>query len=156
VAALAKYDAMWRAITEAHAIDEVKAVRDKAIALELYMRQIGNTDAEDRCYQIRMQAQRKAGELSKQIEKAPSGRAASFAPPGTESKTKVLNGAGISTQQASEWERLSEVARNGRPRSRGFVTEKRRQRKLARSVLLRSTSPPTNFVPENSVSGATV
>lgn len=53
-AELVKYDAMCRAIAEAHAIDEVKDIRDKAVALEADARQIGNTEAEDRCYQIRM------------------------------------------------------------------------------------------------------
>jgi hypothetical protein len=107
---LVKYDTMCRAIGEAHAVDEVKDIRDKAIALEAYMRQIGNTEAEDRCYQIRMRAQRKAGELSKHITKA-AGRPRENSPPSAEnsSKAKVLEKAGISTQQASEWERLADV-----------------------------------------------
>jgi hypothetical protein len=60
-----------------------------------------------------MRAARKVGELSKKIEKASGGdrksgnqipHNADFDPKG-----KVLERAGISTQQASEWERLSEV-----------------------------------------------
>jgi hypothetical protein len=60
----------------------------------------------NRCYQIRMRAQRKVGELTKQIEKATGNQYAS--PRGPE-KQKALAAAGVSTQQASEWERLSEV-----------------------------------------------
>jgi hypothetical protein len=69
------------------------------------MRQIGNTEAEDRCYQIRMRAQRKADELSKQIEK---GTPRSLSPAGG-LKEDTLRAAGIPKQRASEWERLSEV-----------------------------------------------
>jgi hypothetical protein len=107
---LVKYDAMCRAIAEAHGIDEVKNIRDKAKALQAYARQIGNTEAEDQCYRIRMRAQRKAGELSKQIETA-SGVRTDLAAGGGEVVTKqaTLDDAGISRQQASEWERLSEV-----------------------------------------------
>lgn len=44
--ALVRYDAMCRAIDAAHKVDEVKDIRDKAIALEHYARQAQNTDAQ--------------------------------------------------------------------------------------------------------------
>jgi hypothetical protein len=59
---------------------------------------------------IRMRAARKAGELSKKIEKA-QGNRYSRTPDNTELKTVTLERAGISTQQASEWERLASVPR---------------------------------------------
>ena len=53
-----------------------------------------------------MRAARKAGALSKKIEKASANQYASADKP---LKQNVLKDAGISHQQASDWERLSEV-----------------------------------------------
>jgi hypothetical protein len=59
--ALLHYDAMCREIAEAHRMDEVKDISDKALALEIYARQALNTEAEDRCREIRQRAERKWG-----------------------------------------------------------------------------------------------
>jgi hypothetical protein len=59
-----------------------------------------------------MRAARKVGALSKKIEKAPADRKSEkikSAHSGVDPKHKVLERAGISTQQASDWERLSDV-----------------------------------------------
>ena len=71
---LVHYDAMCRAIEAAHAVDEVKDIRDKALALETYARQAKNIDAEWRACEIRLRAERRAGQLLKEIEKAKGGR----------------------------------------------------------------------------------
>ncbi len=73
-AELARYDAMCRAIDEAYQIDEVKDIRDKALALEVYARQAKNIEAERRACEIRLRAERKAGELRRQEEKSHDGK----------------------------------------------------------------------------------
>jgi hypothetical protein len=73
VTELVRYDSMCRAIAEAHKVDEVKDIRDKPIALEHYMRQAGNTEAEERCYEIRRRAERRAAQLYDASEKARRG-----------------------------------------------------------------------------------
>jgi hypothetical protein len=51
-------------------VDEVKDIHDRAAALECYFRQARNIEAERQCYEIRLRAERKAGELLSQMEKA--------------------------------------------------------------------------------------
>src|SRR5260364_314105 len=61
--ALVRYEAMCKAIAECHRVDEVKELRDKASALEVYAQQARNTEAEDKAREIRNRAQRRMGEL---------------------------------------------------------------------------------------------
>ena len=49
---LVRYDAMCSAIAAAYEVDEVKDIRDKAIALEVYARQARNTEAERQACEI--------------------------------------------------------------------------------------------------------
>lgn len=67
---LVRYDAMCYAIAECHRIDEVKDMRDKAVALELYAKQIKNTDAERKACEVRLRAEIRTGELLKELARA--------------------------------------------------------------------------------------
>ena len=67
---------MCRAIDAAHAVDEVKDIRDRAVALEHYARQAQNTDAERRAAEIRLRAERKARQLLATREMAKGAREA--------------------------------------------------------------------------------
>lgn len=108
---LVRYDAMLLAIAEAHAVDEVKDIRDKAMALERYAAQAMNTDAERKACEIRLRAERRAGEMLRDMEKAKGGRpennpsndATGFA------KEKTLDEIGISRDQSSRWQKLAAV-----------------------------------------------
>jgi hypothetical protein len=70
-----------------------------------------NVEAETRAREIRERAARKAGTLSKKIGHVITGRPKVSAQSGDfpDPKYRVLKDAGISTQQASEWERLADV-----------------------------------------------
>jgi hypothetical protein len=99
----------------AHGSHEVKAIHDQAAMLQAAARVANNVEAETRAYEIRMRAARRAGELSKKIEKAITvgpGRGHKNEAAYTDNvlpKGQVLEKAGISRQQASEWERLAAV-----------------------------------------------
>lgn len=67
---LVRYDAMCTAIAECHQVDEVKDIRDKAMALEMYSRQARNTQAERRASEVRLRAERRSGELLKELARA--------------------------------------------------------------------------------------
>jgi hypothetical protein len=107
--ALARYDAMCRAIDAAYRVDEVKDIRNRAVALENYARQAKNVEAERQACEIRLRAERKAGALSREIERSNPGSrkkdlAATVVP-----KSEVLRDAGISPRQSKQWEKLAAV-----------------------------------------------
>lgn len=75
---LALYERMCSAIAECVAVDEAKDIRDKALALEAYYRQARNLDAEREAANVRLRAERRVGELLKELARAetpnPQGR----------------------------------------------------------------------------------
>jgi hypothetical protein len=89
---LVNYDAMCLAIDRAYEVDEVKDIRDKAVAIQMYARQAHNVEAERRACEIRLRAERKAGQLLQQMEKAKGARE-----PGTHRGTTPSHGATAST-----------------------------------------------------------
>jgi len=105
-----RYDAMCRAIDAAYQVDEVKDIRDKAIAFEVYARQSKNIEAERRACEIRLRAERKAGELDKQREKARASGSNQHQERfhgGTSPPT--LAELGISKRQIHDWRKLDDV-----------------------------------------------
>jgi hypothetical protein len=111
---LARYDEMCRAIAQAYEVDEVKDIRDKAQAIEIYSRQAKNVEAERQACEIRLRAERRCGQLLKEREKAKGGDhggkpridGSRLAP---SNPVQTLADIGISKQQSSRWQRLADV-----------------------------------------------
>jgi hypothetical protein len=137
-ASLARYDAMCRAIEAAYKVDEVKEIRDQAIAFETYARQAHNVEAERQACEIRLRAERKAGKLSAELEKRPGQRTdkrpVGAAPTG--SKKDELRKAGVSQDQAKQWEKLAAVP----------------DREFEEALADRTTKPTTNGIIRASMS----
>lgn len=112
---LVKYEAARHALAEAKSVDEVKSIRDKAMAMSLYAKQAKDKDLELWAFEIRLRAERRAGEMLAEMEleekKGQHGLKAagklSRLPEGN--LPPKLSDLGVTKKQSSTWQRLSKV-----------------------------------------------
>jgi len=103
---LIRYDAMCTAIAEAHRVDEVKDIRDKALAMEMYARQALNMDAEHQAKDIRLRAEKKAGDMLKERDRPIRNQHSATSHDVT---LQTLDDMGISRNQSARWQALADV-----------------------------------------------
>lgn len=108
--ALVRYDAMCRAIEACHSVDEVKQIRDKALALATYAHQAQNTEAERKATEIRLRAERKAGEILIEMkERGERQKPGEYQKSSDTILAPTLSELGISPDQSSKWQQLAVV-----------------------------------------------
>lgn len=111
---LVKFEAVKRALAEARSIDEVKEVRDKAEALRLYVKQQGDgLEMQNDIAEIKLRAERRAGELLKQMGLAKGGNPKLqpiLEPTGSIMLPVPLKDLGINKFQSSRWQLEAEVS----------------------------------------------
>lgn len=113
---LARYDAARTALQIASSVDEVKDIRDKAEAMAAYARQAQDTDLIKWATEIKVRAERKAGQMLTEMPKA-TGTKAQLAgrssgghivvPP--ENVAKTLSEIGVTKNESSRWQKLAAV-----------------------------------------------
>lgn len=157
---VALYDRMCAAIAECGRVDEAKDIRDKTMALELYHRQARNLDAEREAANIRLRAERRVGELLKElaratprevaqaggIAKAATSNDATKQPPAPSPYAVALTDNGISRQQAARYQAVAALPEDvfeealGSPE--GVSTAALLRHNEARDAVLRPVAAP--------------
>jgi phage N-6-adenine-methyltransferase len=111
---LTRYEAARAALAEAHRVDEVKEVRNIAVALELYAKQANDTELLKQCTEIRLRAERRWGELYGAMPKAkgaegnPGGQGAPIVrSPVETAQSPTLAELGVTKTQSAKWQKLA-------------------------------------------------
>jgi hypothetical protein len=159
--ALIRYDAARKAIAAAHRVDEAKKIRDKAEAVRTYAKLAGDLDMQNMAAEIRIRAERRAGQLLLEMEKNPGRRGAGRPrKDGTKRRSGVptaypptLDQIGISKDQSSKWQRLALLVDEG-TFERALLQARERNGELTNAALLREIreiATPTEVITEPDV-----
>ena len=97
------FDKARQALTEAHAVDEVKDIRDQAEALRAYYKQRdGSLEMVNQCAEIKVRAERRLGELL-------AGTVRAGNPQLSDDATIGRLPEGISRDQSSDWQAIARI-----------------------------------------------
>ena len=104
------FDRARAALAELRSIDEVKSVRDKAVAMAEYARQAKDSSLIDYATEIRARAERRCGEILREMS-ARGERHKGHGDQKTESQRAIpkLADIGVTASQSSRWQQLAEL-----------------------------------------------
>ena len=105
--ALVRYDAARKAIAAAHRVDEVKQIRDKAEAVRVYAKQARDLEMQNMAAEIRLRAERRAGQLLVEMRETGQRQAKDRGRPKKLSGTSTLPQLGLTRDQSSKWQQLA-------------------------------------------------
>ena len=151
---LVRYDAARKALAAAHRVDEVKKIHDKAVALLAYARQAGDFELQNTAAEIRILAERKAGQLLVDMGQSGQRQAKQNGRPRKVSSTTrlptTLPKLGITHDQSSKWQRLARLI-DDETFERALLQAKEKYGELTTSGVLREVrevARPKNTVVE--------
>lgn len=112
--ALVRYEAARTALAEAHRVDEVKDIRDKAEAMAAYARQAKDSELIQYATEIKVRAERRCGELLARTEKNAGARLNGKDQSGSSvvercdrRETPTLADMGLSKSESSRYQQLA-------------------------------------------------
>jgi N6-adenosine-specific RNA methylase IME4 len=109
---LVRYDEARRALEAAHTIDEVREIRDQAEALRAYARQAGDVEMLNWVSEIKLRAERRAGEMLREMPKHNGD-------PRLHDATR-LSDLGIDKFDSHRWQKVAAVPQ---PEFEGYIQE---------------------------------
>lgn len=105
--ALVRYEAARTALAEAHRVDEVKDIRDKAEAMAAYARQAKDSELIQYATEIKVRAERRCGELLARTEKRNGGHAMKARSDDTTEVPPTLSDMGLTKDESSRYQQLA-------------------------------------------------
>src|ERR1019366_3319953 len=105
--ALVRYDAARKAIAAAYRVDEVKQIRDKAEAVRVYAKQARDLEMQNMAAEIRLRAERRAGQLLVEMQRTGQRQAKDRGRPKKVSHISTLPQLGLTRDQSSKWQQLA-------------------------------------------------
>ena len=107
---LVKLDAAKRALAEASTLEEIKEIRDKAEAIRQYVKAAGySLENQNKAAETKLRAERKAGELLKQMEKNKGGQPSKKNYGHHVHSSPSLKDLGIHHKQSQRWQQIADL-----------------------------------------------
>jgi hypothetical protein len=105
-----RYEAARTALAEAHRVDEVKDIRDKAEAMAAYARQAKDSELIQYATEIKVRAERRCGELLASTERAPAGRPSANTSERSTDSPPTLAEMGLTRDESSRYQSLASMS----------------------------------------------
>lgn len=141
---LTKYDTAKAALEVAKSYDEVKDIMDKAAAQAEYARRAKDTEMIEWATEIRVRAERRAGQMLAEMPKARGARlgGSSLLPPGND---PTLAEIGVSKTDSSRWQKLAAV--DDEKFEAAVEAAKETAGRVTQAAILKATAPPAEPKP---------
>ena len=145
---LLRYNAARTALAEAHAIDEVKDIRDKSEAMAAYARQAKDTEMIKWATEIKVRAERRAGQMLAEMPKATGAKGIGpIAVPSCDRNQTTLADIGITKNESSRWQKLAAVSEE--QFEHAVAAAKEIAGEVTTAAMLRATKPAEDTAKES-------